>query len=101
MTLLKAVAGIAMLFAARVEARDAVQAFAKIGMIAQPGDRILVLAGRGQATWPRHFVERTPGFALVEAMPYLEKGCGTLASGCTPALAEPHEARRLVDALAP
>lgn len=47
--------------------------FAKIDMIAQPGDRVLVLAGSGHATWLRHFVEHMPGFELVEAMPYLER----------------------------
>lgn len=47
--------------------------FAKIAMVAQPGDRVLVLAGSGHATWLRHFVERMPGFELVEAMPYLER----------------------------
>lgn len=47
--------------------------FAKIDMISQPGDRILVLAGSGHATWLRHFVERMPGFELVEAMPYLQR----------------------------
>jgi hypothetical protein len=47
--------------------------FAKIDMIAQPGDRVLVLAGSGHATWLRHFVEHMPGFELVEALPYLER----------------------------
>ncbi|GAA0764487.1 hypothetical protein FHS52_002272 [Erythromicrobium ramosum] len=47
--------------------------FAKIAMVAQPGDRVLVLAGSGHATWLRHFAERVPGFELVEAMPYLER----------------------------
>lgn len=46
--------------------------FAKIDMIAQPGDRVLVIAGSGHATWLRHFVERMPGYELVETMPYLE-----------------------------
>lgn len=47
--------------------------FAKIAMIAEPGDRVLVLAGSGHATWLRHFAERMPGFKLVEAMPFLER----------------------------
>lgn len=47
--------------------------FAKIAMVAKPGDRVLVLAGSGHATSLRHFAERTPGFTLVEAMPYLEQ----------------------------
>ncbi len=47
--------------------------FAKIDMIAEAGDRVLVLAGSGHATWLKHFVERMPGYELVEATPYIEK----------------------------
>lgn len=47
--------------------------FAKIDMIADPGDRVLVIAGSGHATWLKHFAERMPGYELVEATPYLEK----------------------------
>lgn len=47
--------------------------FAKIAMVAEPGDRIIVVAGSGHATWLRHFAERMPGFELVEAMPFLER----------------------------
>ncbi len=46
--------------------------FAKIGMIAEPGDKVLVIAGSGHATWLRHFAERMPGYELVEALPYIE-----------------------------
>ncbi|MEM8694464.1 MAG: DUF5694 domain-containing protein [Pseudomonadota bacterium] len=46
--------------------------FAKLQMIADPGERIFVLVGSGHAYWLRHFVEETDGFELVEAMPYLE-----------------------------
>lgn len=52
--------------------------FAKIAMLAQPGDRVLVIAGSGHATWLRHFAEHMPGFALVEAMPYLERAATRL-----------------------
>ncbi len=45
--------------------------FAKIDMIAEPGDRVLVIVGSGHATWIRHFVQRMPGYQLVEAEPYL------------------------------
>ncbi|MBX7527231.1 DUF5694 domain-containing protein [Qipengyuania vesicularis] len=45
--------------------------FSKIDMFAEPGDRILVIAGSGHATWLRHFVRRMPGYKLVEPMPYL------------------------------
>lgn len=45
--------------------------FAKLDMIAEPGDRVLVIVGSGHATWLRHFVEKMPGYRLVEPMPYL------------------------------
>ncbi|MEM1053654.1 MAG: DUF5694 domain-containing protein, partial [Pseudomonadota bacterium] len=44
--------------------------FAKVDMIAEPGDRVLLIAGSGHATWLRHFVERMPGYKLIEALPY-------------------------------
>lgn len=47
--------------------------FAKIDMIAQPGDRVLVIAGSGHATWLKHFVRRMPGYELVEALPFVER----------------------------
>lgn len=47
--------------------------FAKIDMIAAPGDRVLVLAGSGHATWLKHFVRRMPGYRLVEALPVIER----------------------------
>jgi hypothetical protein len=50
--------------------------FAKIDMIAEPGDRVLVLAGSGHVTWLRHFVRRMPGYELVEALPYVERAAG-------------------------
>ncbi|WP_299327262.1 DUF5694 domain-containing protein [Parasphingopyxis sp.] len=50
--------------------------FAKLQMIAQPGDRVFLLVGSGHAYWLRHFVEETDGFELVEAMPYLEAAVG-------------------------
>lgn len=45
--------------------------FAKLDMIAQPGDRLLVIVGSGHATWLRHFIERMPGYRLVDATPFL------------------------------
>jgi len=47
--------------------------FAKIDMIAEPDDRVLVIAGSGHATWLQHFVRRMPGYELVEALPYVKK----------------------------
>ena len=45
--------------------------FAKLAVVARPGDRIVVVYGAGHNYWLRHFVEQTPGFELVEACPYL------------------------------
>jgi hypothetical protein len=45
--------------------------FAKLAEIAQPGDRVLVVYGAGHNYWLRHLARETPGFALVEANPYL------------------------------
>lgn len=45
--------------------------FGKLQLIAEPGERIFVLVGSGHAYWLRHLVEETPGYELVEPMPYL------------------------------
>lgn len=47
--------------------------FAKIALIARPGDRVLVLVGSGHRYWLSHFVEMTPGFTAVDPRPYLER----------------------------
>lgn len=47
--------------------------FAKIDMIAEPGDNVLVIAGSGHATWLKHFVRRMPGYELVDALPFIRK----------------------------
>jgi hypothetical protein len=46
--------------------------FSKIGLIAEPGDRVLVLVGSGHNYWLRHFARETPGFVNVDPRPYLE-----------------------------
>jgi hypothetical protein len=46
--------------------------FAKMDMVAEPGDRVLMIVGSGHATWMRHFAQRTPRYSLVESYPYLE-----------------------------
>ncbi|MCL6730695.1 DUF5694 domain-containing protein [Sphingomonas hankyongi] len=51
--------------------------FAKIGLIGKPGDRLLVLVGAGHAYWLRHFAESTPGYRLVDPLPYLAKAAAT------------------------
>ena len=45
--------------------------FARLTQNAKPGDRVIVVFGAGHAYWLRHFVETTPGFALVEPDRYL------------------------------
>lgn len=52
-------------------ARNAI-IFSKLDTISQPGDRVIVLFGSGHAYWLRHFAEETPGFRLVEPLPYLD-----------------------------
>ncbi len=46
--------------------------FAKLNLIAKPGDKILVLYGAGHNFWLRHFVSLMPGYKLVDAVPYLK-----------------------------
>lgn len=45
--------------------------FAKLMMIAEPGDRLMVIVGSGHAGWLRDLTRRTPGFQLVELEPYI------------------------------
>lgn len=45
--------------------------FSNIAAVAEPGDRILVVYGSGHSYWLRHFAQFTPGFKLVEPVPYL------------------------------
>jgi hypothetical protein len=45
--------------------------FGKLMLAAKPGDRIVIVYGAGHAYWLRHFVENTPGYVLVDSVPYL------------------------------
>ena len=47
--------------------------FAKLQTVARPGDRIVVVYGSGHNYWLRHFAKTAPGYALVEAGPYLAR----------------------------
>ena len=47
--------------------------FAKVGLFAKPGDRILVLVGAGHRYWLTHFAENVPGFISVDPTPYLRR----------------------------
>jgi Family of unknown function (DUF5694) len=46
--------------------------FAKLSLVAKPGDRILVLFGYGHNYWLRHFVNQMPGYKLVDVVPNLK-----------------------------
>ncbi len=47
--------------------------FAKVGLIAEPGDRVLIIVGSGHKYWLDHFVQNSQGYILVDARPYLQK----------------------------
>lgn len=47
--------------------------FAKVGLVAEPGDRVLVIVGSGHRYWLTHFAELTPGFRLVDSRPWLQR----------------------------
>ncbi|WAT18591.1 DUF5694 domain-containing protein [Aurantiacibacter sp. MUD11] len=46
--------------------------FAKVGLIAEPGDRVLIIVGSGHKYWLDHLVRNTPGYASIDPRPYLE-----------------------------
>lgn len=46
--------------------------FAKLNLVAKPGDKILVLYGAGHNYWLRHFVDQMPGYKLTDVVPYLK-----------------------------
>lgn len=54
--------------------------FAKLGLIAEPGDRLLVIVGSGHGFWLRHLAEQTPGYRLVDVVPYLRAAASALES---------------------
>ncbi|MEO0501328.1 MAG: DUF5694 domain-containing protein [Pseudomonadota bacterium] len=46
--------------------------FAKLGLIAQSGERILVIVGSGHKFWLDHFTDVSAGYRSVDPRPYLE-----------------------------
>lgn len=46
--------------------------FAKLMLASKPGDRVLVIFGSGHGYWLRQFAQTTPGFELVDVVPYLK-----------------------------
>jgi hypothetical protein len=51
--------------------------FAKLVDVTEPGDRVVVVFGAGHEHWLEHFVESTPGFELIDPVPYLQRAVGT------------------------
>ena len=55
--------------------------FAKVGLIAEPGDRVLIVVGSGHRYWLDRFASETPGFTSVDPRPWLEQAddgrCGS------------------------
>ena len=47
--------------------------FAKLMLVAKPGDCVLVVYGSGHNYWLRHFAKTAPGYRSVDPTPYLEK----------------------------
>ncbi|WP_338245372.1 DUF5694 domain-containing protein [Aurantiacibacter hainanensis] len=45
--------------------------FAKAGLTAEPGDRVLIIVGSGHKYWLDHFASLTPGYESVDPRPYL------------------------------
>lgn len=45
--------------------------FGKLMQVAKPGDRVLVVYGAGHNYWLRHFAANTPGYVMVDPLPYL------------------------------
>lgn len=51
--------------------------FAKLQLVAKPGDRVLVIYGSGHNYWLRHFAAITPGYRSVDPVPYLKRAAKT------------------------
>ena len=47
--------------------------FAKLMLVAKPGDKLLVVYGSGHGFWLRHFAKTTPGYRNVDPTLYLRK----------------------------
>lgn len=46
--------------------------FAKVGLIAEPGDRVLIIVGSGHKYWLDHFASEAEGYTSVDPRPWLE-----------------------------
>lgn len=47
--------------------------FSKLVQVTKPGDRVLIVYGAGHKYWLDHFAKHTPGFVMIDPVPYLEK----------------------------
>jgi len=47
--------------------------FAKLMDVVKPGDRVVVLFGGGHKHWLEHLARNTPGFEVVDPVPYLRR----------------------------
>ncbi|MBC7505041.1 MAG: hypothetical protein H7267_04880 [Sandarakinorhabdus sp.] len=47
--------------------------FGKLMSVAKPGDRVLVVYGRGHSFWLRHFAGLVPGYRNVDPLSYLKR----------------------------
>ena len=47
--------------------------FAKLMLVARPGDRVVVIYGAGHLYWLRHFAANVPGYQSIDVMPYLRR----------------------------
>jgi hypothetical protein len=47
--------------------------FSKLMQVTKPGDRVVVVYGAGHKHWLDHFADKTPGYELVDVVPYLKK----------------------------
>ncbi|MEP3225950.1 MAG: DUF5694 domain-containing protein [Parasphingorhabdus sp.] len=58
--------------------------FAKIGLIAKPGERIFVLVGAGHKYWLDHFSSTAPDYERIDPKPYLKDAIARLpkSRGC-------------------
>lgn len=53
--------------------------FNKLQQVSEPGDRVLVVYGSGHKAWLDELVTKTPGYELVDVVPYLDAAEAALA----------------------
>lgn len=55
--------------------------FNKLQQVTEPGDRVLVVYGSGHKAWLDELVAKTPGYVLVDPLPYLDAAIEELEAG--------------------